>query len=309
MVNFWAKLDNKPILALAPMAGVADAAFRRICKPYGVDVLYSEMASVTALVYAPQKTLELVEFDKMEQPYVVQLFGSNPEHFAVAAKIITEKVKPDGIDINFGCPVKKIQKQGAGAVLMKDMKKAKDCIKATIDNTDLPVSIKTRTKVDTVGVHDFLETISDLDIKALMIHGRSLAQGFSGAIDTKVIKRAKDYFGGVLLANGGINDCSIAKNILDSTDADGLGVARGCMGRPWIFKEIKEGANIAKTKSEIFDIALEHAKLAYRLKGDLGVIEMRKHLCWYVHGMSGAREFRQKLVGVNTLADIENILQ
>jgi tRNA-dihydrouridine synthase B len=308
MSNFWKKFNDKPILALAPMAGVADAAFRRICKPYGVDVLYSEMASVTALVYAPEKTLELVAFKKEEQPYIVQLFGSKHEHFAAATKIITEKVRPDGIDINFGCPVKKIQKQGAGAVLMKDMNKAKDCIKATIDNTNLPISIKTRVKVGDVSMLDFLDKISDLDIKALMIHGRSLAQGFSGDIDTAAIKKAKEYFGGTILANGGINNTAIAKQTLEKTKVNGLGIARGCMGRPWIFEEIKKGADILKNKNEIFEIALKHAKLAHELKGDLGIIEMRKHLCWYVTGMLGAKEFRRKLIRVNTLNDIKKIL-
>lgn len=309
MNNFWEKLGTDNILALAPMAGVADVAFRQICKPYGVDVLYSEMASATALVYAPEKTLELVEFTKAEQPYVVQLFGSKPEHFAQASKMITEKIRPDGIDINFGCPVKKIQKQGAGAVLMKELDKAKDCIRATIDNTDLPVSIKTRAKVDDVGVLTFLEKIDNLDIKALMIHGRTLKQGFVGEIDTEVIKKARGYFGGKILANGGIDDVLEAKRVLAKTMADGLGIARGCLGRPWIFEEIKKSELINKSKDEIFELAKKHAKLVYKLKGDIGVVEMRKHLCWYVRGMAGARELRQRMVGVNSLADIDEILK
>jgi len=121
MNNFWKKL-NKPIYVLAPMAGITDSAFRQICKSFGVDVVYSEMASVTALTYSPEKTLKMLEFSEIERPYVVQFFGNNPKHFSKAVKIIEKEINPDGIDINFGCPAKKVVKQGAGAELMKDLK-------------------------------------------------------------------------------------------------------------------------------------------------------------------------------------------
>ena len=306
--NFYEKL-NKGALAMAPMAGVADSAFRQMCKKFGCDVLYSEMASVTALVYAPEKTLELVEFDEIERPYVVQLFGSKPEHFAHAAKVITENIKPEGIDINFGCPVPKVRKQGAGAVLMGDMRKAKDVIRATLDNTDLPVSIKTRTKSGDVGVLDFLDYISDLDIKALMIHGRTLNQGFVGDIDTEVIKKSREYFGGFLFANGGINSVEDAEMVMRETEADGLALARGAFGRPWLFEEIKKNKTKIVDKEFIIETVLEHARLTEKLKGPQGMLELRKHLCAYVGGMPGAREIRGKMVGVNTISDIEEIFQ
>ena len=144
--NFWLKL-NKPILALAPMAGITDSAFREICKKHGADVVYSEMASVSALFFKPQKTLELVAFNKRERPYVVQLFGKDPAHFAKAAKIITKEIKPDGIDINFGCPAKKVFGHGSGCALMPQKKLAREIISAVCNNTDLPVSIKIRAGV------------------------------------------------------------------------------------------------------------------------------------------------------------------
>jgi len=306
--NFYKKL-NKGALAMAPMAGVADSAFRQMCKKHGADVLYSEMASVTALVYSPEKTLELVEFDEIERPYVVQLFGSDPKHFAQATKVITEKIKPEGIDINFGCPVPKVRKQGAGAVLMGDMKKAKEVILATIDNTDLPVSIKTRTKVGDVGVLDFLDYISDLDIKALMIHGRTLNQGFVGEIDTEVIRKTRDYFGGFLFANGGINSVADAEKILVESEADGLALARGAFGRPWLFEEIKNKQEKQVDKDFIIRTALEHAELVFKLKGEQGIVELRKHLCAYVGGMPGAREIRGKMVGVNIIEDIKSVFE
>lgn len=320
--NFWEKLNQsqdgarKPIYALAPMAGVADSAFRQICKEFGADVLYSEMASVTALVYAPEKTLEMLAFSKVERPYVVQLFGNDPEHFAIATKLITKKMparfggKPDGIDINFGCPVKKVQKQGAGAVLMNDLKLSREIIKSVIDNTDLPVSIKTRTKVGKVDVLKFLDNVRDLDIKSVMVHGRTLNQGFAGDVDFKVIKKARDYFNGIILANGGVKNAEDAKELLEKTGADGVGIARGALGKPWIFSEVKS-SKVYKVKSsgEIFKIALRHAKLAEKLKGEVGIREMRKHLCWYVQGQPNARKLRQKLVKVKNLKDIRKALK
>lgn len=306
MNNFWKKL-NKPFYAMAPMAGVADSAFRQVCKEFGADVVYSEMASVAALSYNPKKTLELLEFSEKERPYVVQLFGSEPKQFAEAVKIVTKEINPDGIDINFGCPVKKVAKQGAGAVLMNDKKKSREIIRNTIENTHLPVSIKTRAKVADVDVLEFLDFMQDLDIKALMIHGRTLAQGFSGEINTGIIKKARDYFGGIIMSNGGINNYTDGQKILAETESDGLGIARGGLGHPWIFEELKNSQQSNFSKEKIFEIAYKHAELSFKLKGRPGVIEMRKHFCWYVHGLNGASEMRKELINVSTLEDIKNI--
>lgn len=307
--NFWEKLKNKkPILALAPMAGFTDSAFRQICREQGADVVYSEMVSATALAYDSERTMELMEFDKKERPYVIQLFGSNPDHFAQATKIVSKKVKPDGIDINFGCPVKKVAKQGAGAVLMQDLELSKEIIKSVIDNTSLPVSIKTRTKVGKIDVLKFLDNIKDLDIKAIMIHGRTLKQGFAGEIDFEIIREARKFFDGIILANGGVNTAQDAQNLLEKTGADGVGVARGALGRPWVFKQLTKN-NLQLTTKDIFKVALRHAKLAHKLKGKQGIVEMRKHLCWYVAGLPRASELRRELVKVETIKDIQNILQ
>lgn len=337
MKNFWEKLNHchkggarKPIYALAPMAGITDSAFRQICKKFGADVVYSEMASATALVYQPQKTLRMLQSNKKESPYVIQLFGSNPKHFAIATKLLANKKEisklprprpakrggqipnyqlPQGIDINFGCPVKKVQKQGAGAVLMNRLKLSREIIKSVIDNTDLPVSVKTRSKVGGVDALKFLDNVRDLDIKAVMIHARTLRQGFSGPVDTEIIKKARDYFPGIILANGGIYSYDDAVKILEATKADGIGIARGSLGRPWIFKAVRTGQSIDRSRRPIFREALRHARLAYKLNGEQGIVEMRKHLCWYVAGLPGARKMRKEFVQVNNLKDIENIIK
>lgn len=294
------------------MAGFTDSAFRQICKEYGADVLYSEMASATALFYNRNKqnnpTLELLTFSKKERPYIVQLFGSDPEHFKIATKIIEKEIKPDGVDINFGCPAPKVIKQKAGVELFKGLKKSREVIKAVVDSTNLPVSIKTRTKAGDIDILKFLDNISGLDIKALMIHGRTLKQGFSGEIDTEIIKKARDYFGGVILANGGIDSQKEAERVLIKTEADGLGLGRGALGRPWIFREIKNKKTEIKGKDEIFNIILKHAKLVEKEKGNIGMVEMRKHLCWYVQGMEGASKLRNEFVQIDDLSNLEEII-
>ena len=192
MKNFWVDLKKakkgEPILALAPLAGYTDSAFRLMCKKYGADVVYSEMASVSALYHGSNKTLSLLKFSKKENPYVVQLFGSNKDHFIKAVKMIDDKIKPDGFDINFGCPVKKVLKQGAGAKLMGDLKLSREIIMAVLSVTNKPVSIKIRAEAFSVDALDFLKNISDLSVAALMIHGRTLNQLFSGPINLNLIK-------------------------------------------------------------------------------------------------------------------------
>jgi len=307
--NFWQKI-KKPILALAPMAGFSDSAFRQIAASYGADVVYSEMASVTALYYNKKPTLELLKFDKKkEKNYVVQLFGSNPEHFAAAAKIITKEIRPQGIDINFGCPVGKVLRQGAGAELMANLAGAQAVIKAVCDHTDLPVSIKIRTKSGNVGALEFLKSISNLPVAAVMIHGRTLKQGFVGEVDYHLIKEARKYFSGIILANGGVNDLASAQKMLKESKADGLGLARGALGRPWLFSEIKKNKTINLDIKDIAKIILRQAKLEEKLKGREAMIELRKHLCWYVQGISGATAYRSQLVKVNNYLDVKKIFK
>ena len=307
--NFWNKI-KKPILALAPMAGFSDSPFRQITSGYGADVVYSEMASVTALFYNKKTTLELLKFNKRkEKNYVVQLFGSNPEHFAVATQIVTKEIRPNGIDINFGCPVGKVIKQGAGSDLMTNLEKAHAVSKAVCDNTDLPVSVKIRAKSGEIGALDFLKSIADLPVAAVMIHGRTVRQGFVGEIDYNLIKEARKYFKGIILANGGINDLAGALKTLELTGADGLGLARGVLGRPWMFKEIKQGREINLNIKVVAKIILRHAKKFKKIKGEPAMVDLRKHLCWYVQGIPNASHYRSKMVAVSNYQDVKNIFK
>lgn len=325
MANFWHKL-KKPILALAPMAGITDSAFREICRELGADVTYSEMASVSALFFKPEKTLKLVKFSKKERPYVVQLFGKDPTHFAKATRIISQKVKPDGIDINFGCPAKKVFGHGSGCALMPQKKLAREIISAVCENTKLPVSIKIRAGVKSTTAIDFVKNTADLPYSAIMIHGRTYEGGFTGEVDFEIISKIKKMFPKkIVLANGGINSAEEGVKVLyDHPLLDGLGIARGAWGKPWIFEEIKNLLKInpigyfSFTKNNFAEqnlpnrvkkIMLYHAKLIYADKKEAGIFEIRKHMSWYVRGFPGAQELRRKLVTTKSLKEIKEILK
>ncbi|MDD3285107.1 MAG: tRNA-dihydrouridine synthase family protein [Patescibacteria group bacterium] len=314
--NFWQELKkrNQSILALAPMAGFTDIAFRQICSAYGADVVYSEMASATALFYNQEnddnETLRLLRWDRTkESRYLVQLFGSNPEHFALAARLICEKIKPNGLDINFGCPVGKVLKQGAGADLMKNLKQTRLVIESVLENSQVPVSVKIRAKAGDVSALEFVKNISDLPVSALMIHGRSLNQGFVGEVDFGLVKTIRPYFKGPVLINGGIVDLKSAQSALNLSGADGLGLARGALARPWLFQEIKEGREIIYNRGAISRLLYRHALSLVELKGESALLEWRKQACWYVQGLEGASQWRGRLVQVSTLTQLENILK
>ena len=313
MKNFWQELKKnkkgQPILVLAPLAGFTDSAFRLICREYGADVVYSEMASVSALNYNPSKTLDLIKFNKKERPYVVQIFGSNKDHFAKAIKIIEKEIKPDGIDINFGCPVKKVLKQGAGSKLMSDLKLSREIIEVALENTQLPLSIKVRTEAFSVDLIKFLKNISDLPISALMIHGRTLKQLFSGPIDTNIIKKSKKYFSGIILANGGVNSLDEVAEIINKTEVDGVGIGRGALGHPWIFSRNFQNILGEDKKRLSIKVALRHLRLAKKNKGELGFNEFKGHLFWYFKDFIGASELRSQIMICKNYIEIENVLK
>lgn len=327
MKNFWQKLKkkNKPILALAPMAGVTDSAFRQICKYYGADVVYTEMVSADGLYYDSKKTLGLLKFEKSEQPVVIQLFGKDPKTFTKAAKIC-EDYGFSGIDINFGCPAKKVVAHGGGVTLMRDLEKCKELIESTLAGTSLPISIKVRASIkkedsdERVTALDFVRYVKDLPLSAIMIHGRPHENPFGAQIDYEMIKKIKAEFSqsacggdGVVLGNGGINIPEDAGVMIEKTGVDGVGLARGLYGKPWLFKQIKDYLKSGKYKefkqSDIKKAMILHAKLAFKAKGDHGLIELRKHLLWYASGWPGAKSLRGELVNVKTLNDVKRALK
>jgi len=314
MKNFWQNLD-KPILALAPMAGITDSAFRQLCKKYGADVLYSEMTSADGLFYESKKTLNLLNFNKKESPLIIQLFGKRPEKFTKASQLV-EKSGADGIDINFGCPAKKVTGHGGGVTLMRDLDKCYQIIKNTIKGTKLPVSIKIRSSINyktkKITGLDLIKKVKKLPLAAIMIHGRSYEKPFSGPVDFTMIKKIKSLVNIPVLGNGGIDSPEKGQEMLDKTGCDGLGLARAVRGKPWLFQQIKDYLKENKYKEftwpQIKKVILEQAHLAFKTKKEHGLIELRKHLAWYISGFPNASKYRKELVQTSSIDEIKKII-
>jgi tRNA-dihydrouridine synthase B len=314
MLNFWKKL-KPPFTVMAPMAGITDSAWRQLCRKNGADVVYTEMTSIDALYYDSKKTFDLLKMDKSEQPVVLQLFGKRPELVAKAVKHV-EAAGFSGIDINFGCPAKKVVRHEGGITLLRNLDLCYELVKAVCDATKLPVSVKTRVSIDSgakkVTVLDFIERIKDLPVSALMLHGRTYEEAFSGEVDYEIIKKVKKQFKGIVIGNGGLNSPEDAKKMLDKTGVDGVALARGVYGKPWLFEQVKDYLKKGKYSEPdlkaIKKIAFQHAKLNSKMKGEHGLIELRKHLCWYFKGFPNAAKLRQELVLVKTVEDVKKVL-
>ncbi len=381
------KKTNQIQVALAPMAGVSDSAFRLMNQMGGCDLTYSEMAHVNGVSYLGRKTFNLLQTHLSEKKYIVQLFGNNPQYFARATKIISQKglpvasykpfdkqqlnfvsqivtsltarysiknnpelasfqlfwrnflkfqadlillqtlpkkqrelyLIPAGLDINLGCPAKKVFGHGSGAGLFTDIPKIRQVVETVLENTDLPISLKLRTSVRDVSVFDALNALADLPLKHIMIHGRSYEQGFSGNIDVETIKKTiAKYPQFEFWVNGGIIDYSSAQKIILATGCQRLGIARGSWGNPLLANTIKKIPDFAETpklgvsaKSIPVHCALAyiHTILNSQSKGSKGFFEIRKHLAWYFKDFTGAKDWRKKLVTVKSIPEVEKILK
>lgn len=322
MKNFWQSLPQ-PILALAPMAGVTDSAFRRMCRSFGAQVIYTEFASSSALVHESEKTFRLLKFHPSEKPVVCQIFGNNPEEMAKAAKIV-EQLGFSGVDLNFGCPAYKVVKTGGGVSLMRNLPLCRAITQAVCEAVTIPVSVKIRESIrqcdsrgcktdEKISGVDLAATIADLSVSAIMIHARSYEQPFDGIPRWEVVNEICKVFPGIVLANGGITSPEIAKNVLATTHAHGLGIARGAWGRPWIFDDmaavLRQDPLPVRSWETIVQTMLEHATLALESKGPHGLMELRKHLGWYVRGIADAKLLRQQLVRVHSVDELRSILE
>lgn len=322
MTNFWANLP-KPILALAPMEGVTDSAFRSMAKRFGADVVYTEFISSDAIDHGSTAARRKMDFHPAEQPVVCQIFGRDLAAFRRAAQVVQDRGFA-GLDINFGCPARKVISHGSGVALMRDPAYCRRLIEAVLDVITIPLSIKVRTSIrterreiepdcpDRYTALDLVEAIKDLPIAAIMVHGRSFEEGFDGAVDTVMIQTVKQRFSGVVLANGSIRTPADAARLLEQTGADGVGIARGALGRPWIFEQVRAHFQEILTHevswNTVAAVAIEHAEAVARRGGSRALVEFRKHLVWYLSGVPGAAAARRQLPTVNELADVQTLL-
>lgn len=307
-------LELKRTAALAPMAGVADSAFRQICKEFGACYLVGEMASAKGMHYSDKKTARLLTVSEQERPIAVQLFGDEPEILAEAARKALE-FRPDVIDINMGCPAPKVAGNGGGSALMKDPLLAARITEAVVRAVDLPVTVKFRKGWDDQSVNavEFARAIEQSGAAAVTVHGRTRQQYYAPPVDLDIIAAVKQAVSIPVIGNGDCIDLPSVMKMYEYTKCDLVMIGRGALGSPWIFRQIDryltDGTVLpAPSLPERMQVMLRHIKLICENKGESGGMrEARKHAAWYMKGMRGAPAFRKQSGELCTYADAEKL--
>lgn len=298
------ELENN--LILAPMAGVTNRPFRTICKEIGnPGLVCTEMASSKAMFHNDQKTKRLLNTDGEKRPISYQIFGSDVETMAFSAKYVSEFA--DIIDINMGCPAPKVVKNGDGSKLLLDLDKAEEIMKAVVQNSEVPVTLKIRKgwdKENIVAV-EVAKIAEKSGISAITVHGRTRSEFYSGIADLDIIKKVKENVKIPVIGNGDVIDEITAKKMFEYTGVDGIMIGRGSFGNPWIFRNIiyylQNGERLSEpTNQEKLEVMKKHIKLALEEKGEIAIKELRKHIAWYTKNMKNSSEFRNSINKIET---------
>jgi tRNA-dihydrouridine synthase B len=309
-------LGKFPVI-LAPLEDITDSAFRNICRMHGAAMVYTEFVSSEALVRSAVKSSKKMVFDEAERPIGIQIFGNNADAMRNAA-LLAEENNPELIDINFGCPVRKVAMKGAGAALLKDIPLMVSITREVVNAVKLPVTVKTRLgwDEDSKVIVEVAERLQDVGIQALTIHGRTRAQMYSGEADWTLIGEVKNNarMHIPVIGNGDIDSAAKADEMFKRYGVDAVMIARAAIGNPWIFNQAKafihEGVLIPQPDlPERIAVCLTHLKLAIQKKGDhKGIIEMRKHYAGYFKGLAGFKKIRMEILTQNNYNEIEDIL-
>ena len=310
------QLPDFPLL-LAPMEDVSDPPFRRLCKMHGADLMYSEFISSEGLIRDAMKSRKKLDIFDYERPVGIQIFGGDEDAMALSAKIV-ETVNPDLVDINFGCPVKKVVCKGAGAGVLKDIDLMVRLTKAVVNSTHLPVTVKTRLGWDTetINIMEVAERLQEAGIKALTIHARTRSQMYKGEADWDYISKVKNNSNIEIpiFGNGDVDSPEKALEYRTKYDCDGIMIGRGAIGYPWIFEEIKHffesGEKLPEpTISQRLEAVRQHAEWSAEWKGErLGLIEMRQHYSNYFRGIPHFKEWRMKFLEIFTLEEMDQVI-
>ena len=307
------KIDNPYILA--PMAGVTDLPFRLLCKEQGAGLLCMEMISAKALQYKNKNTKALLAIHPKEYPVSLQLFGSDPKIISEQAKRI-EELPFQILDINMGCPVPKVVKNGEGSALMKNPKLVYEIVYQTARAIQKPVTVKIRKGFDYTCINavEIAKIIEEAGGAAVAVHGRTREQYYSGKADWEIIRQVKEAVSIPVIGNGDVTSGEKALEMRERTGCDGVMIGRGAQGNPWIFHELLEYDRTGKlpprpSKEQIKETMLRHARLQLEFKGEyLGIREMRKHVAWYTKGMEGSAKLRDDINKVESYAELESLL-
>lgn len=310
MNKYIKELDIKNIhlknnVFLAPMAGVTDIAFRKICRQFGPALTFTEMASTKAMEYESKKTDKLLEIMDDERPSVVQIFGSSEETIKNTIIKLNENDKIDIIDINMGCPAPKLVKNGDGAGLLLDLDNIKRIVNTAVKVSKKPITVKTRKGFDDnrITAVEVAKICEDAGVSMITVHGRTREEYYSGYADLDIIKQVKESVNIPVIGNGDIFDLESATRMFEYTGCDGIMVARGSQGNPWIFKSILEGVNYFPANEERYNMILEHMENMLQIDDEKQAnLKMRKHIAWYLKGMPNSSEIRNE---INTAENIE----
>ena len=311
------KLEIKSPLFLAPMAGVTDHPYRLICKQFGAGVVYTEFVSANGIIRENIRTLEMMKFTEQERPLGIQIFGDSPEVVGKSAKMVNEMFKPDLIDINYGCPVPKVTKSGAGSGAMKDLCLMDDITAAVIESVDdTPVTVKMRAGWDKEKIisTEAGQRLEKIGVKAITLHPRTTSQKFTGFANWELIKELKESINIPVIGNGDVNNVDDYKKMLDTTGCDAVMVARGALGNPWIFQSILNHINNKPTEyepslKERIEVCRNHYELLKEDKNSIVCLNLtKKHFSWYLKGFKGAVEWRRKFMYANSVEEVDDLL-
>lgn len=294
------KLEGRVVLA--PLAGISDSSFRSICRSMGAAIVFTEMISADGLLQKNSRTLEYLFFREHERPIGLQFFGSDPTTFVRAIALI-EQHQPDFIDLNFGCPVKKVIKRGAGAALLKDLDRLEEITKQVVKRASKPVFAKIRKGWDNNSINalEAAKRLEQCGVRAITIHPRTQAEGYRGHSDWQIIKLLKENLSIPIIGSGDVRSAEDARRMLEETGCDLVMIGRSSLGNPWIFREanhfIKTGLKLpSPTLVEKLDLILNHLEDMILIKGEnKGLRELRKHLGWYIKGLPNSAKIRAEL--------------